>query len=762
MPQGSLTAAALALGVGLLLSPSPYAGGEAPPPNIVLAIGDDWSWPHAAAYGDPVVQTPAFDRIASEGVLFHNAFTATPSCTSSRATILTGQHAWRLRDAANLWGTFPAQLKVTTDLLQAAGYHVGYVGKSWGPGVLAPGGRETDPCGAPFESVASFLASRPPGAPFCLWLGPEEPHRPYLLGSGLAAGMAPQAALLPACLPDVPEVRSDLLDYYVEVEVLDQKVGAAIDAIEQLGELDNTLFVFTGDNGLPFPRCKANLYDTGTRVPLAVRWPAQVPGGRTVSDFVSLADLAPTFLEAAGLPLPGDMTARTLMPVLSSTLSGQIDPTRDRVFLARERHEPGQACTTNSYPVRALRTAGYLYVRNLRPDRWPAGVRDPSLSYRGWAFADVDPGPTKSYMIANETDPGVQPLFDLAFAQRPWEELYDLALDPDQLVNVAADPEYKAMKKQLAADLSAELFATADPHMSGGGAAFDQYSYYGPAILPDLTTDVDELDPTQPGSVTFRLSAGPAFAGMTFTLLGSASGTSPGTVYAPVLLPLNTDPYLQAILALPALFFLGSPGVLDVNGHGSVSLPFPPDGPAQGYFVPGTQLHHAYLVQDGGASYVLASNPCALDLLSPPVNYCTAGTSASGCKATLSVSGKASASAASGFTLRATGVEGGKPGLFFFGTNGRQAKPWGNGTSYQCVVPPVARAGSLAGTGTSESCEGWFTQDLNALWCAFCPKPLLNPGPGAAVQAQLWYRDPFNTSKRTTSFSDAIEFVVCR
>ena len=141
--------------------------------------------------------------------------------------------------------------------------------------------------------------------------------------------------------------------------------------------------------------------------------------------------------------------------------------------------------------------------------------------------------------------------------------------------------------------------------------------------------------------------------------------------------------------------------------------------------------------------------------------YCTSGTSTSGCNAALSASGTASASATSGFVLMAADVEGDRNGVFFFGTNGRQANPWGNGTSLQCVVPPVKRGGPLLGTGASgPQCEGAFSQDLNALWCQSCPKPGHNPGTGAVVQAQLLYRDPFSTSNKTTSLSDAIEFVV--
>jgi hypothetical protein len=149
------------------------------------------------------------------------------------------------------------------------------------------------------------------------------------------------------------------------------------------------------------------------------------------------------------------------------------------------------------------------------------------------------------------------------------------------------------------------------------------------------------------------------------------------------------------------------------------------------------------------------------NLIDPPTVYCTAGVSASGCQATLSAAGIASATEVSGFDLLATGVEGAKDGLFFFGTSGRQANSWGSGTSFQCVVPPVARGGLLTGSGTSGLCDGAFTQDLNALWCPTCPKPLHNPGAGAVVQAQLWYRDPMNTSNQTTSLSNAIEFTLC-
>ena len=143
---------------------------------------------------------------------------------------------------------------------------------------------------------------------------------------------------------------------------------------------------------------------------------------------------------------------------------------------------------------------------------------------------------------------------------------------------------------------------------------------------------------------------------------------------------------------------------------------------------------------------------------SAPTNYCTAGTSASGCQATLSATGTASAGGAGSFTVTASNVEGDKDGIYFQGTNGQQANPWGNGTSFQCVVPPVKRLGLLGKTGTSGSCNGSFSQELNGYWQS---NPSKNPGAGAVVQFQCWYRDPANTSNQTTSLSDALQFTVC-
>ncbi|MGD8499823.1 MAG: sulfatase-like hydrolase/transferase [Phycisphaerales bacterium] len=458
-------------------------------PNILFCLADDWSWPHASITGDRVVKTPTFDRVAHEGVLFENAFVSAPSCTPSRGAILTGQWHWRLEEGGNLWSTLPAKFSVYPDLLEEAGYHVGHTRKGWGPGRDAPGGRTRNPAGPKYKNFEEFLNARPERKPFCFWFGSTDPHRGYKWQSGIKSGMRIEHVEVPACFPDSEEVRTDICDYYWEVQRFDTEVGELLKMLEDNGELDNTLVVISGDNGMPFPRCKSNLYDMGTNVPLAVRWPAAVKGGRVVEDFISLTDLAPTFLEAAGLKPTADMTARSFLNILTSDKSGRVDPKRDHVITGKERHVVCQETGTGGYPMRAIRTHDYLYIRNFKPERWPAGapkgysqpidinIARPRGTHYG--YADVDAAPTKSYMLKYRDNPKVKRLFELGFSKRPAEEVYDLDKDPDQLNNVAGKAQYAKIKKKLADALMAELKETKDPRVLGKGDAFDQYPYYG-------------------------------------------------------------------------------------------------------------------------------------------------------------------------------------------------------------------------------------------------------------------------------------------
>ena len=265
-----------------------------------------------------------------------------------------------------------------------------------------------------------------------------------------------------------------MLDYYWKVQRFDREVGELLDLLDQAGKLTNTLVVMTGDNGWSFPRCKANLYDGGTRQPFAVRWPAKVKAGRVCDDFINLMDLAPTFLEAAGLaPLP-EMTGRSLLGLLTGT---EKPGSRNTAFLERERHANVRAGDAG-YPARAIRTREFLYVRNLRPERWPAGDpqahKDPKR-----VFGDCDDGPTKNYILDHRDEPGVQKFFQLCFGKRPAEELYDLSKDPHQINNVAGQPAYAAAQKQLRSRLDQWMKDTADPRASKDDDHWDRYPYFG-------------------------------------------------------------------------------------------------------------------------------------------------------------------------------------------------------------------------------------------------------------------------------------------
>lgn len=462
-------------------------------PNILFCISDDQSYAHTGANGDPLVQTPAFDRVAREGLRFTHAFCDAPTCGPSRSAILTGQHIWRLEEAGNIHSTLPAKFATYTELLTEAGYSVGYTGKGWSPGRLEPGGRKANPAGEhfdrqslkpPFNGIRAtdyagnfedFLDQVPESRPFCFWLGTSEPHRSYQPGAGKLTGKDPAKAVVPPIFPDNDIVRNDILDYLVEVEHFDLMVSRAIEALESRGQLDNTIVVVTSDHGMPFPRAKASLYDAGSHVPLAVRWPSGIVNpGRDVKEFVNLSDLAPTFLDVAGLMIPRKMTARSLVQVFESK-----EPlAMDAAFIAMERHD-GCRKGGKGYPCRAIRTKKYLYIHNFEPTRWPSGSPDASMCARALPFGEIDSSPTKTFMMEHRVQHGVARMAELAFGMRPAEELYDLSSDPHQMVNVAGSQTMAVTQASLRQRLFDHLRKTQDPRVVGGTVDWDFYPYYG-------------------------------------------------------------------------------------------------------------------------------------------------------------------------------------------------------------------------------------------------------------------------------------------
>jgi arylsulfatase A-like enzyme len=522
-----------------LTGAQPVTAAAATRPNILFVFADDWGR-FASAYArldgpgtiNDVVETPNFDRVAREGVLFRRAFVSAPSCTPCRSALLSGQHFWRAGRASILVGaTWDGSLPAFPLLLHDAGYHIGETFKVWSPGtpVDAPFGagrfayekagtrfnqfsqvvsRLVDR-GASVESAKqslfdevrqnfdAFLTARQPDQPFCYWFGPTNVHRKWVKGSGTAHWGIDPAKLqgkLPPFLPDVPEVREDLADYLGQVQAFDAALGLLLQRLEEIGELDRTLVVVSGDHGAPgFPHGKCNLYDFGTSVSLAIRW-GSAPGGRVVDDLISLTDLAPTFLELGKVPVPGTMTGRSLVELLQSDKSGQLDPSRTAVFVGRERHVENARADFMPYPQRAIRTHDFLYIVNFRPDRWPLGdpyrlhgTNPPTVTEvteeTRVTLPDEDAGPTKAWLVGVRNDPQWKSHFDWVYGKRPREELYDLRTDPHQVRNVATDPAFADVRAALETRLMNELKQTGDPRLVDDGRFFETPPMSGP--VPD-------------------------------------------------------------------------------------------------------------------------------------------------------------------------------------------------------------------------------------------------------------------------------------
>ncbi len=465
-------------------------------PNILIAVADDWSHGHAGAYGCNWVKTPAFDRIARNGILFTRAYTPNAKCSPSRAAMLTGRYPWQLGAAANHDAIFPPEFRTYPEALAAHGYFVGMTTKGWSPGIALDAaknprnlagnrfdGHSTKPPTSgilPIDyaaNFADFLKAVPTGQPWCFWYGSGEPHRNYEAGSGAAKGgkKIQDIDLVPGCWPDNEIVRNDLLDYALEVEHFDHHLGRMLDQLAAKGLLENTLVIVTSDNAMPFPRVKGQTYETSNHIPLAASWPVGIKHpGRTEDAYVSLIDLAPTFLSIAGL-MPEEtgmapFAGRSLADIFHAHPAA---PPRDQIILGRERNDVGRP-HDQGYPTRGIIRDQRLYLHNFEPDRWPGG--NPETGY-----LDCDGSPTKSEVLRSRSN-GDNRIWDLNFGKRPTQELYQIDTDPDCLNNLATQPESEKLLHDLKRRLFATLTAQGDPRMGGMGDVFDSYPYSREAL----------------------------------------------------------------------------------------------------------------------------------------------------------------------------------------------------------------------------------------------------------------------------------------
>lgn len=467
---------------------------QQPRPNILFAVADDWSYGHAGAYGARWLSTPAFDRVARDGIRFTHAYTPNAKCAPSRAILLTGRNSWQLEEAANHVPFFPSKFKTWAEALSEHRYFAGMTGKGWGPGVATnAAGEPRQMTGRAFDkrkaappatgisnndyaaNFADFLDAAPKDQPWSFWYGALEPHRGYEYGSGVAKNGRKLSDIdaVPVYLPDTDVVRNDMLDYGYEVEHFDRHLARMLRLLEERGLLENTIVIVTGDHGMPFPRVKGQTYEFSNHVPLAVMWPRRIVKGRTVDDYVSFADIAPTLVEVAGLtwretgmePAAG----RTLTDILFSDKNGRVSSQRDHVLVGKERHDVGRPHDWG-YPIRGIVTENALYLHNYEPTRWPAG--NPETGY-----LNCDGSPTKTDILEARRAGRDQTFWELAFGKRPAEEFYDLKQDPYCLRNLARLPQHRARQEQLRRLMEDELRAQGDPRQFGRGAIFDSYVY---------------------------------------------------------------------------------------------------------------------------------------------------------------------------------------------------------------------------------------------------------------------------------------------
>ncbi len=458
-------------------STGPAAPADLPErPNILFLIADDWGYPHASIYRDLEVKTPGFDRIAREGALFTHAFVASPSCTPSRSAILTGQPIWRLGPGANLHGYVPTENPIYPDLLEEqANYFVGHWRKG-AHGAPEVSGRPHDATGKSYQSFDAFLEKLPDDRPFCFWFGTHDPHRPYNdLTLNDRFNIDPSEVNVPPYLPDREIVRHDIANYYAEVRRFDTKVEKQLNLLEEHGKLDETIIVVTGDHGWPFPRAKTTLYDAGTRVPLAIRWPEGISKGKKIDALVSLMDLPATYLDLAGVEKPDEMLGHSLVPLLTGNETKEDQEHWQRVFTARERHAVDRDNWKDDLynPMRSIRTEEYLLIRNFAPEHAGGGpVVNEDKTFLQWMQLY---NPTRNYLGAKRNEPKIKPIYELIYSEPPKLELYHIPDDPYQMNNLADDPSYQDVKERLHQRLMDRLRETGDPRVTDKPVRFPEY-----------------------------------------------------------------------------------------------------------------------------------------------------------------------------------------------------------------------------------------------------------------------------------------------
>jgi N-sulfoglucosamine sulfohydrolase len=437
--------------------------------NVVLIIADDQGL-DLSVYGNRVLRTPNLESLAGRGTLFTEAFATVSSCSPSRSVIYTGLYShsngmYGLAHDVHNQHLLPS-VRTLPQLLKAAGYRTGLVGKKHIlPENALPFDEELAP-ERPGNRDVAFMAgearkfvANSTGRPFLLVVGFSDPHRAEQNFGNTRAWPGieretydPAKVVVPGHLPDLPEVRRDLADYYESISRLDSGVGLLMDALRETGHSSDTLVIYLSDNGRAFPGAKTTLYDEGIHLPLIIWSPTQRKHGIRNDAMVSWVDILPTILDWTGVSAPQSqqLPGRSILPILESS----NPPQWDRVFASHGFHEIQQY-----YPMRALRTREYKYIVNLAsPLEFPIA-------------GDVASSPTWRAIVARPAV-GLGARTVEAFLHRPAEELYDLRKDPAEVHNLADDPAHRAVIERMRAEMKKFQSETHDPWLPGQAAVF--------------------------------------------------------------------------------------------------------------------------------------------------------------------------------------------------------------------------------------------------------------------------------------------------
>jgi len=437
-------------------------------PNILLILSDDHTAEFTGCYGNPTINTPNLDRFASEGMRFNRFYCAAPQCVPSRAAFLTGRSPVAAR-MSRFTSPLPPDVVTLPELLRSqAGYFTGICRRQFhldgapGPNSkavfdkykLQTFDRRVDyldrasPRAMTEKRINEFFDRRPAEKPFFLWVNFDDPHYPW---DNIAGGIDPKKLRVPGYLPDLPGVREDLRRYYDEIQRMDGEFQLVLDTVQRRAGLENTIVLFAGDNGFPFPRGKGTLYEPGLNVPFMMRWPGRIKAGSVCDDLISGEDYTPTMLEAAGAKPVKEMSGVSFL----NRLLDQPHQPRQHVFAQRVTHgnRPYQeSTTTHTFDLsRMARSARYKLIYNCTPQQKYSPVD--SYFDASWrqmsdenAWGRLEPRFSRMYF------PHARPVF----------ELYDLQKDPLEMDNLAGRPEVAGMERELKLALQEKMILDYD------------------------------------------------------------------------------------------------------------------------------------------------------------------------------------------------------------------------------------------------------------------------------------------------------------